>query len=120
MSVKITPTELGLRKAVEVKESNKNIRATWELQKLMAKLSIDQASVGDNEDAFEDMLDMMLDVQTKVIAYITDTLKLNEKAQEALEELDFNDTMTFAIRISSELLHIKAEPATEVDTGLEG
>lgn len=119
MSVKITPTELGLRKAVEVKESNKNIRATWELQKMIAKLSIDQATVGGDEEAFESMLDLMLDVQAKIITYIVDILKLNEKAQETLEDLEFNDTMSFAIRISSELLHIEMEPATEQDTGLE-
>lgn len=121
MTVKIVPTELGIKKAVEVKESNKNIRATWELQKMMTKLSIDQATAGDEEDieAFEAVLDMMMETQDKVIGYITDILRLNDATVAKLEDMEFNDTMTFAIRISSELLHIKMEEATEKDTGLE-
>lgn len=121
MTVKIVPTELGIKKAVEVKESNKNIRATWELQKMMTKLSIDQATAGDEEDieAFEAVLDMMMETQDKVIGYITDILRLNDATVAKLEDMEFNDTMTFAIRISSELLHIKMEEATEEDTGLE-
>lgn len=122
MTVKIVPTELGIKKAVEVKESNKNIRATWELQKMMTKLSIDQATAGDEEDieAFEAVLDMMMETQDKVISYITDILRLNDAAVAKLQDMEFNNTMTFAIRISSELLHIKMEEATEKDTGLEG
>lgn len=120
MTVKINVSkELGIKAPVEVAESNKNIRKTWVLQKLMAKLSIDQASVEDTPEAFEDMLDMMLDTQDKVIAYVTDILRLDAKAQDKLEELEFNATMELAVRISSELLHIETAPATEEDTGLE-
>ena len=118
MTVKINVSkELGIQKPIVVAESNKNIRKTWVLQKRMAKLSIDQAD--DTPEAFEDVLDMMLDTQDKTIAYVTDILKLDDKAQEKLEELDFNATMELAVRISSELLHIKMEEATEEDTGLE-
>lgn len=120
MSVKITPTELGLRKAVEVKESNKNIRATWELQKSLAKLSIDQSTNTEKPEDVEKMFDTMLDVQANVIAYIADILKLDEKAIEKLDDLGYYETMDFATRIGSELMHIKTELATEVDTGLEG
>lgn len=118
MSVKINVSkELGIKAPVEVAESNKNIRKTWVLQKMMAKLSIDQEEA--SPDAFEDMLDMMLDTQDKTIAYITDILRLDAKAQDRLEELEFNATMELAVRISSELLHIETAPATEEDTGLE-
>lgn len=118
MTVKINVSkELGIKAPVEVAESNKNIRKTWVLQKLMAKLSIYQEDA--SPDAFEDVLDMMLDTQDKTIAYVTDILKLDDKAQEKLEELDFKATMELAVRISSELLHIKMEEATEEDTGLE-
>lgn len=122
MTVKISAKkELGIAKTFNVRESNKNIRKTWELQKLMTKLSIDQATVGDDAEAFEGMLDLMLDVQTKVIAYITDVLNLDEAGKDKLEDLDFNETMTFAVRISSELLHIEAEPEESGDAvGLEG
>lgn len=120
MTVKINiKQELGISKAVEVKESNKNIRATWELQKMMAKLSIDQETTDETPEAFEKMIDMMLDIQDKTIAYIVNILKLDEKASDKLEDLEFNETMAFAVRISSELLHIEAKPTTESETGLE-
>lgn len=119
MTVKITPTEIGIKKAVEVKESNKNIRATWELQKMMTKLSIDQETVGETPEAFEELIDMMLDTQKKVIEYIVNILRLTDAQAEKVDELEFNETTEFAIRISSELLHIEAQPADEKETGLE-
>lgn len=119
MTVKIIPTEIGIKKAIEVKESNKNIRATWELQKMMTKLSIDQETVGDSPADFEKVIDTMLDVQTKTINYIVNTLGLDDKQAAKFDEMEFDDTMTFAVRISSELLHIKAQPADEKETGLE-
>lgn len=120
MSVKISAKqELGVNKLFEVKESNKNIRATWELQKMMTKLSIDQAQVGDSPADFEKVINTMLDVQTKTINYIVNTLGLDDKQAAKVDEMEFNDTMTFAVRISSELLHIEAQPADEKETGLE-
>ena len=119
MTVKIIPTEIGIKKAIEVKESNKNIRATWELQKMMTKLSIDQETVGDSPADFEKVIDMMLDVQTKTINYIVNTLGLDDKQAAKFDEMEFDDTMAFAVRISSELLHIEAQPTDEKETGLE-
>lgn len=110
---------IRLRKAVEVKESNKNIRETWELQKSLAKLSIDQSTNTETPEDVEKMFDTMLDVQANVIAYIADILKLDEKASEKLDDLGYYETMDFATRIGSELMHIKTEPVTEADTGLE-
>ncbi|WP_349625750.1 phage tail tube assembly chaperone [Leuconostoc citreum] len=110
--------ELGISKLIEVKESNKNIRATWELQKMMAKLSIDQATTEDSPEAFEKMIDMMLDVQNKTIAYIVSILRLDQKQADNLEEMEFGETTSFAVRISSELLHVEAEEATEAEAGL--
>ena len=119
MTVKIIPTEIGIKKAIEVKESNKNIRATWELQKMMTKLSIDQETVSDSPADFEKVIDMMLDVQTKTINYIVNTLGLDDKQAAKFDEMEFDDTMAFAVRISSELLHIEAQPADEKEAGLE-
>lgn len=120
MTVKISAKqELGISKLIEVKESNKNIRATWELQKILAKLSIDQSQANEADpEAFEGLIDNMLDVQEKVIKYIVDILKLTQAQADKVDELEFNETMNFAVRISSELLHIEAEEATEQDAGL--
>lgn len=121
MSVKISVSkELGIKKAFEIKESNKNIRKTWELQKLMTKLSIDQeeANTEDPEKA-EELIDMMLDVQANVITYIVDILKLTDVQAEKVDDLGFNETVQLATRISAELLHIETVEATDEDTGLE-
>lgn len=121
MSVKISAKqELGISKLIEVKESNKNIRATWELQKMLAKLSIDQSQANEADpEAFEGLIDNMLDVQEKVIKYVVNILKLTQAQADKVDELEFNETMNFAVRISSELLHIEAEEATEQDAGLD-
>lgn len=121
MTVKINlKKELGIAKSFEVKESNKNIRATWQLQKLMTKLSINQEEANtDDPEKAEEMIDMMLDVQEKVITYIVSVLKLTDTQAEKVDELEFNETFGLATRISSELLHIETAPATGEDTGLE-
>lgn len=121
MSVKINVAkELGIKKSFEVKESNKNIRKTWQLQKLMTKLSIDQEQAdSDNPEKAEEMIDMMLDVQTKVIEYVVDVLNLTDAQVDKVDDLSFDETVQLATRISSELLHIETVEASEEETGLE-
>lgn len=121
MSVKISVSkELGIKKAFEVKESNKNIRKTWELQKLMTKLSIDQdeANTEDPEKA-EELIDMMLDVQANVMDYVVNILSLTETQADKVDDLSFDETVQLATRISAELLHIETVEATDEETGLE-
>lgn len=112
--------ELGIKKSFDVKESNKNIRKTWELQKLMTKLSIDQeeANTEDPEKA-EELIDMMLDVQAKVMDYVVNILGLTETQADKVDDLSFDETVQLATRISAELLHIETVEATDEETGLE-
>ncbi|MBZ5985957.1 MULTISPECIES: phage tail assembly chaperone [Leuconostoc] len=121
MSVKINVAkELGIKKSFEVKESNKNIRKTWQLQKLMTKLSIDQELAdSDNPEKAEEMIDMMLDVQTKVIEYVVDVLNLTDAQVDKVDDLSFDETVQLATRISSELLHVETVEAAEEEAGLE-
>ena len=121
MSVKINVlNELGIKKSFDVKESNKNIRKTWELQKLMTKLSIDQdeANTEDPEKA-EELIDMMLDVQANVMDYVVNILGLTETQADKVDDLSFDETVQLATRISAELLHIETVEATDEETGLE-
>ncbi len=121
MAVKINVLkELGIKKSFEVKESNKNIRKTWELQKLMTKLSIDQdeADTEDPEKA-EELIDMMLDVQAKVMDYVVNILSLTEAQADKVDDLSFDETVQLATRISAELLHIETVEATDEEAGLE-
>ena len=120
MSVKINVAkELGIKKSIEVKESNKNIRKTWQLQKLMTKLSIDQEQDSNDPEKAEEMIDMMLDVQTKVIEYVVDVLNLTDTQVDKVDDLSFDETVQLATRISSELLHVETVEATDEETGLE-
>jgi len=121
MSVKINVlNELGIKKSFDVKESNKNIRKTWELQKMMTKLSIDQeeANTEDPEKA-EELIDMMLDVQANVMDYVVNILGLTETQADKVDDLSFDETVQLATRISAELLHIETVEATDEETGLE-
>lgn len=121
MSVKINVAkELGIKKSFEVKESNKNIRKTWQLQKLMTKLSIGQELAdSDNPEKAEEMIDMMLDVQTKVIEYVVDVLNLTDAQVDKVDDLSFDETVQLATRISSELLHVETVDVAEEEVGLE-
>lgn len=121
MTVKINVLkELGIKKSFDIKESNKNIRKTWELQKMMTKLSIDQeeANTEDPEKA-EELIDMMLDVQAKVMDYVVNILSLTETQADKVDDLSFDETVQLATRISAELLHIETVEATDEETGLE-
>ncbi|MCC8439863.1 hypothetical protein CRI85_05885 [Leuconostoc pseudomesenteroides] len=146
MTVKISvKEELGISKLFEVKESNKNIRKTWKFQKDMVSVEIDSTkrekaqkekeaarkiaidageeveSSDDDDDieAYEQSIDKMLAIQDKMIAYISDMLNLPDKLSEKLDDLDYEKTQELAMRISSEILHIKTEKASEKETGLE-
>lgn len=112
--------ELGTRKNFEIKESNKNIRATWKMQKEMAHAQIlqQEAQTAEGQD-FEGLIDGMLELQEAIIDYVINILSLDEKLADKVDEMNFDDTVAFATRISSELLHIEAQEATEEDTGLE-
>lgn len=139
MSVKINvKQELGIAKSIEVKESNKNIRKTWLFQRLMTKFQIEQEMADKENKAPKDddqepknvdpiaemeksekMIDSMLTMQEKVIDYITDILNLNDKQSDKLDDMEFGESFAFAMRISSELLHVDMEEETESDKGLE-
>ncbi|MGL4699091.1 MAG: phage tail tube assembly chaperone [Apilactobacillus waqarii] len=121
MSVKINVAEeLGIKKSFEVKESNKNMRKTWQLQKLMAKLSIDQELADDDSpEKVEKMIDLMLDVQSELIDYVASLLKLTDVQAEKLDDLEFNETRDLAVKISAALMHIDPSKANEEETGLE-
>lgn len=120
MSVKINAkAELGIAKSFEVKESNKNMRKTWVLQKAMAKMAIDREQSGDDAADFESALDGMMEMQDTTIAYIVDILGLSEAQAEKIQDKSFEDTIAFAQRIAAEIMHIDMFEASEKETGLE-
>lgn len=120
MSVKINVAkELGIKKAIEVEPTNKVVRATWKFQRTQVKMSINQATRGDSEEAIEEMLDSMLATQDETISYVTDTLRLTSAQAKKIDDMTFNETVDLANKISAEILGIKTVEATEAEVGLE-
>lgn len=137
MSVKINVyEELGIKKKIEVKESNANMRKALEFQKSLTKLQIEQKKKQDKIDAIEsdksedpeiqeensfqiaqlmsEMFDLMISHMDSVQEYIIDTLKLDEKAQEKLDsDLDFEQTVELSSKIVSAILKVEAQPVAD-------
>lgn len=137
MAVKINVfEELGIKKKIEVKESNANMRKALEFQKNLTKLQIDQKKKQDkinelDEDDSEDqevqeengfkiaqmmseMFDLMLGHMDSVQEFIIDMLKLDEKAQEKMDsDLDFDQTVELSSKIVSAILKVDVQPTGE-------
>lgn len=137
MAVKINVfEEFGIKKKIEVKESNANMRKALEFQKNLTKLQIDQKKKQDkinelDEDDSEDqevqeengfkiaqmmseMFDLMLGHMDSVQEFIIDMLKLDEKAQEKMDsDLDFDQTVELSSKIVSAILKVDVQPTGE-------
>lgn len=120
MSVKINAKEeLGIAKPFEVKESNKNVRMTWLMQKVLAKVAIDQEQSDNEATNFEKSLASMLEMQDTVIKYIVDILGLTEDQAERIQDNNFDDTVSFAQRIAAAIMHVEMVGASEEEVGLK-
>ena len=115
--MKINLKELG--KTYEVKASNKNMRAIYQLQLDMNKV----ATLEETDDPMA-LIQAQLDASKKVENFIIDILKLNKKEQEKLDDLDSETTITMSQRISMKLMGLSDEEVekalTEDDTDEEG
>ncbi|MDC2815780.1 phage tail tube assembly chaperone [Leuconostoc suionicum] len=120
MAVKINVAkELGIKKTIEVEPTNKVVRDTWKFQRTQVKMSINQATRGDSEEAIEEMLDSMLATQDETISYVIDTLRLTSAQAKKIDDMTFNETVDLANKISAEILGIETVEATEEEVGLE-
>lgn len=89
--MKIKEAKLSNRDHI-VKVTNRVMKATLELQLMMAQ-------VDDVEDADLTPVEQLKQQQKLidgVMNYITDTLKLNQKEQEKLDDLEFGETVEIA------------------------
>lgn len=89
--MKIKETKLSNREHI-VKVTNRVMKATLSLQLMMAQ-------VDDVEDADLTPVEQLKQQQKlidDVMNYITDTLKLNQKEQEKLDDLEFGQTVEIA------------------------
>ncbi|MFD1428691.1 phage tail tube assembly chaperone [Lacticaseibacillus mingshuiensis] len=89
--MKIKEAKLSNREHI-VKVTNRVMKATLALQLMMAEID-------DVEDADLTPVEQLKQQQKlidDVMNYITDTLKLNEKEQEKLDDLEFSETVEIA------------------------
>lgn len=89
--MKIKEVKLSNREHI-VKVTNRVMKATLSLQLMMAEID-------DVEDADLSPVEQLKQQQKlidDVISYITDTLKLNQKEQEKLDDLEFGETVEIA------------------------
>lgn len=122
--------ELGIRKKIEVKESNANMRKTFKFQRDLARVQIEQAKLQDKVDnakdeeesakTMDDMFGVFIDQLDNVQEYIIDMLKLDEKYQEKLdEELGFDESVELASKVASAILKVEETEASEEGSDLK-
>lgn len=116
--------ELGIAKPIKVKESNANMRKTLQFQKEMARLQVEQEKLQGRADKsksdaqaaqfMSNMFDMMMKMLDNVQVYIVEILHLDEEKQDYIEEeMDFNETMDLANKISGKIMKVEPTDATE-------
>ncbi|CAK1244526.1 unnamed protein product [Fructobacillus evanidus] len=116
--------ELGISKPIKVKESNANMRKTLQFQKEMARLQVEQEKLQGRADKsksdaqaaqlMSNMFDMMMKMLDNVQVYIVEILHLDEEKQDYIEEeMDFNETMDLANKISGKIMKVEPTDATE-------
>ncbi|WP_333603645.1 phage tail tube assembly chaperone [Lactobacillus acetotolerans] len=118
MSVLIDANILGIKKPIEVKTSQKNVRAAAAYMRDVAQYDVDKNELPDEETnanlvAFLDTQIGAMDATSK---FVSQTLQLTEKQAEKLEDLTFGEAENFAIEIVSKVMGIGPNPkATEQD-----
>lgn len=122
MAVKINvKKELGIAKTFDVRESNKNVRASWLLLKKINHMQMMQSKAQEGAiEEFDGIVDEILSVQADVISYIIATLKLTDvQAEKIDDDLGYNETVELGTRIVSEILHLEPTEATDENMGLK-
>lgn len=120
MAVKIDVEKmLGTTKKVEVKTTTKNFKKAIAFLRSMNKVQMEQVRAEQAEDGADDDLTSlerndasmgsMIEMADKAVEYITDTLKLNEKQVDKVEDHELDKVMEFAMDIAGQVTG--SEPA---------
>lgn len=91
--MKIKENKISSREHI-VKVTNRVMKATLELQLTMAESDADEEDVKPIE-----FLRTQQQLVNKVLDYITNTLKLNSKEKDKLDDLEFSETVDIANHI---------------------
>lgn len=120
MAVKIDVEKmLGTTKKVEVKTTTKNFKKAIAFLRSMNKVQMEQVRAEQAEDGADDDLaslerndasmGSMIEMADKAVEYIVDTLKLNEKQVDKIEDHELDKVMEFAMDIAGQVTG--SEPA---------
>ncbi len=102
--IKFAAPEIGIKKAREIKPTNKLIRQTWKLQLEQVKTSNqdDPTTVDDLEGSFNAAIKLMDDSEDFLVA----ALKLNGKQRDLLEDLTQEELGNLVGRLMYALMNI--------------
>lgn len=109
MTVKIDAKVLGIKKPVEVNETNKNLKKTLKVQIKLEKLSKIDAENMSNEEAYDAFLNGKLEATDATIEFIADILKLTEPQADKLEDIEPDETDELFGQIIQKIMHIDDE-----------
>lgn len=120
MAVKIDVEKmLGTTKKVEVKTTTKNFKKAIAFLRSMNKVQMEQVRAEQADDGTDDDLTSlerndenmgnMIEMADKAVEYISDTLKLNEKQVDKVEDHELDQVMGFAMDIAGQVTG--SEPA---------
>ena len=109
MTVKIDAKVLGIKKPIEVNETNKNIKKTLKVQIQLEKLSKIDAENMTNEEAYDAFLNGKLEATDATIEFIADILRLTEPQADKLEDLESDETDELFGQIIQKIMHIDDE-----------
>lgn len=148
MAVKINvEEELGMKRPITVKVTNKNFRKTLKFQKKMLHLQILQTKQAEKEKAaeqerqakieagdevsdvevddlkdyedYEKLIDEIDELQEGTVIYLGDVLHLSDANIEKLDDLETDELQNLAEKVISKVMGIEPEKATAEDKGLE-
>lgn len=117
--MKFKAPEIGVNKAVEVKQSNKNMRLFLTLQLDLAKTAdlsdqIAEASEDEAQDKVMAQFKQALHSSNLTIEFITELLKLNKSQTEKLEDLDIESTNNLANRLGMRLQGMSEKQVADI------
>lgn len=113
MTVKIDAKVLGIKKPIEVNETNKNIKKTLKVQIQLEKLSKIDAENMTNEEAYDAFLNGKLEATDATIEFIADILRLTEPQADKLEDLESDETDELFGQIIQKIMHIDDEDGAD-------
>lgn len=128
MAVKIDVEKmLGTTKKVEVKTTAKNFKKAIAFMRGMNKAQMDQVRAERAEDIEEEddlavlerndeSMGSMVEMLDKAVEYIADTLKLNEKQVDKVEEHELDEVIDFAMEITGKVTGSEPTKGGEKET----